>query len=161
SEVVDEKGVRLIHDWIRQLPVRKDERALVARLADLDEETSLAREKSETRQRVRDIARGLADAAGRKQPSDEDRARALQQLKGEHARNVQVRARGRVEGIEQILKSTSAALILLTAVDDGKLPRMVRAQALAAATHASDPQIRDLFERFLPAAERVRRLGST
>ncbi len=27
SEVVDEPGLRLMHDWIRQLPIRKDERA--------------------------------------------------------------------------------------------------------------------------------------
>ncbi len=32
SEIVDEQGLRLVHDWIRQLPIRKDERALVEKL---------------------------------------------------------------------------------------------------------------------------------
>src|SRR5439155_14893007 len=32
SEVVDEAGLRLIHDWVRQLPVRKDGRLLIERL---------------------------------------------------------------------------------------------------------------------------------
>ena len=44
SEIVDERGLRLIHDWIRQLPIRKDERLLVERLRDLDEPAILARE---------------------------------------------------------------------------------------------------------------------
>src|SRR3989442_15956446 len=37
SELVDEKAVRLIHDWIRQLPVRTDEWAIIERLRSLDE----------------------------------------------------------------------------------------------------------------------------
>src|SRR5262249_47598190 len=32
SEVVDERGVKLVHDWIRVLPPRKDERLLLAKL---------------------------------------------------------------------------------------------------------------------------------
>src|SRR5207302_11026263 len=32
SEIVDERGLRLMHDWIRQLPVRKDDRALLEKL---------------------------------------------------------------------------------------------------------------------------------
>ena len=32
SEIVDDRGVRLIHDWIRQLPIRKDERGLIDKL---------------------------------------------------------------------------------------------------------------------------------
>jgi putative heme-binding domain-containing protein len=32
SELVDREGLRLVHDWIRQLPVRKLERALLERL---------------------------------------------------------------------------------------------------------------------------------
>src|SRR5207244_6283553 len=37
SEVVDEQGLRLIHDWVRQLPARKDERVSVERLGAVDE----------------------------------------------------------------------------------------------------------------------------
>ena len=32
SEIVDERGLRLIHDWIRQQPIRKDERVLLDKL---------------------------------------------------------------------------------------------------------------------------------
>jgi uncharacterized repeat protein (TIGR03806 family) len=32
SEIVDERGLRLIHDWIRQLPPRRDEMALLDKL---------------------------------------------------------------------------------------------------------------------------------
>ncbi|HZY90102.1 MAG TPA: hypothetical protein VFE78_35095, partial [Gemmataceae bacterium] len=32
SDLVDERGLRLVHDWIRELAFRKDERALLARL---------------------------------------------------------------------------------------------------------------------------------
>src|SRR5262249_30715423 len=46
SEIVDENGLRLVHDWIRNLPVHKDERALVERLRALDEPAVLAGERA-------------------------------------------------------------------------------------------------------------------
>jgi putative heme-binding domain-containing protein len=36
SEIVDERGLRLVHDWVRQLPLRPDGRALLARLREPD-----------------------------------------------------------------------------------------------------------------------------
>src|SRR5262249_55435845 len=32
SEIVDDRGIKLIYDWIRRLPVRKDDRLLLERL---------------------------------------------------------------------------------------------------------------------------------
>ncbi|MEQ9408705.1 MAG: PQQ-dependent sugar dehydrogenase [Fuerstiella sp.] len=64
------------------------------------------------------------------------------------------------KSVNQLLSSTSAALQLLHAVDSGELPVPVVAEVIQRAARHSDAGIRDLFERFLPAEERVRRLGS-
>jgi putative heme-binding domain-containing protein len=161
SEVVDEAGLRLIHDWIRRLPVRKDDRALITRLRELDEATALAREKADTPRRVRDIAQELAAAEKRKDPTEKDRRMARERVDKEHAESAEARARGRSEVFASLLQDTSAALMLLRAVEEDRLPAGVRAQALAAATAAPDVQVRDLFERFLPDEKRVRRLGTS
>jgi putative heme-binding domain-containing protein len=112
SEIVDERGLRLIHDWIRQLPVRKDERLLVERL------------------------RGSNDAASGKGAAE------------------------RAEIITRLLSSTSGALMLADAVGEGRLPGPVRSEVVAAAVARTEPQVRDLFERFIPDEQRVKRLGS-
>jgi putative heme-binding domain-containing protein len=159
SEVVDEAGLRLMHDWIRRLPVRKGDRALVARLQQLDEATALAREKTDTKHRLKEIANYLAAVAGRKAPNEADRERARADLVKEHAQAVKTRAVGREEVLGKLLQDTSAALLLLRALDEDRLPAGVRAQAVAAAAASPDVQVRDLFERFLPESQRVRRLG--
>src|SRR5439155_21339817 len=46
SEVVDERGLKLIHDWILRQPLRKEERLLIERLHTLDESAALARERA-------------------------------------------------------------------------------------------------------------------
>jgi putative heme-binding domain-containing protein len=108
SEIVDERGVRLIHDWIRQLPIRKDDRLLTQKLAEL------------------------------KSPTPAERA----------------------DIIKKLLSSTSSALLLLQDIDADRLPAEVRQEVIAAANAHSDSQIRDLFERFVPDEQRVKRLGS-
>jgi putative heme-binding domain-containing protein len=105
SEIVDERGLRLIHDWIRQLPIRKEESALIDRI------------------------RG-----------DDVMARA--------------------EAIDKLLATTSGALMLSEAFDTKRVPPSVRPQILAAAMARSEVQIRDLFERFVPDDQRVKRLGN-
>jgi putative heme-binding domain-containing protein len=107
SELVDEMGLRLIADWIRQLPNRKDERQLVTRLGEA---------KGNTAQRT--------------------------------------------EAIKRLLSSTSSALLLLEELDSGNLPATVRNEVVTAAVAHEDGQIRDLFERFVPENQRVKRLGS-
>jgi putative heme-binding domain-containing protein len=108
SENVDERGVRLIHDWIRQLPLRKDERLLTQRLVTLTN------------------------------PNATERA----------------------EIIKRLLASTSTALLLLQELDGDRLPAAVRQEIIVAANAHADGQIRDLFERFIPDDQRVKRLGS-
>jgi putative heme-binding domain-containing protein len=106
SEVVDERGLRLVNDWIRQLPIRQDERLLVERLRDLD------------------------------------------------------KAADRASTIDRLLASTSSAFLLADALGEDRLPASVRTQVLAAAQKLTDAQVRDLFERFVPDNQRVKRLGS-
>jgi uncharacterized repeat protein (TIGR03806 family) len=64
------------------------------------------------------------------------------------------------ELVIQLLSSTSGALALLRAVDDGTLSTSVAALAIDQANQHSDVVVRDLFERFLPAEKRLKRLGS-
>jgi putative heme-binding domain-containing protein len=107
SEVVDERGLQLIHDWIKQLPQRRDEEAL------------------------------------------------LDQLRSRRGRPAE-----RAKVIDQLLASTSGALLLAHALGTGRVPEAVRPQVLAAALARPEGQVRDLFERFVPDEQRVRRLGS-
>jgi putative heme-binding domain-containing protein len=109
SEVVDEDGLRLIHEWIRSLPARKEERLL-----------------TELLDRLSDLG-----ASGE-----------------------------RNQVISRLLASPTSALILADALGDNRLPAPVRAQVLAAAQKLPEATVRDLFERFVPDEQRVKRLGS-
>jgi len=160
SEVVDELGLRLIHDWIRQLPIRKDERALVERLRDLDEPAVLAREKADWDRNVTRTAQGLARTKGRETAGDADRREAEAQLRMQAAAGVKERAAERAATIDRLLSSTSSALLLADALGEDRIPASVRAQVLAASLKLTDAQVRDLFERFVPDDQRVKRLGS-
>jgi len=63
-------------------------------------------------------------------------------------------------GVDQLLTSTSGALRLMFAVDDGRLPKSTREVVVSTAAKHADAQVRDLFERFLPADQRIKRLGT-
>jgi putative heme-binding domain-containing protein len=62
--------------------------------------------------------------------------------------------------IDPLLASTSTALRLMRAVDEGALPGDVRAEVVARAAQSDSAEVRDLFERFLPEEKRVKRLGT-
>jgi putative heme-binding domain-containing protein len=160
SDFVDERGLRLIHDWIRQLPIHKDERALLGRLRALDEPAVLAGERADRPRRLRWLAVSIARAHGREKASAGDRKEAEAREKVEAGRRARARAAERTETIRRLLSSTSGALMLAREMGEGRVPRSVRPQVLAAATALPGPQVRDLFERFIPDDERVKRLGS-
>ncbi len=69
-------------------------------------------------------------------------------------------ANNQAELVRRLLSSTSGALLLLQDVDDRTLPKPAIALAIDQATQHSDVSIRDLFERFLPPDQRIKRLGS-
>jgi putative heme-binding domain-containing protein len=160
SEIVDERGLRLIHDWIRQLPVRKDERALIEKLRGLDEPSILQQERVEWKRDLARLAREIARKHDRNVPSAEDVKEAEVQLKAQAAQRAKGRAAERTETIKLLLSSTPSALMLAHALGENTLAPVLRQQVLAAAQAHPDPQIRDLFERFLPDEQRVKRLGS-
>lgn len=62
--------------------------------------------------------------------------------------------------IDRLLSSTSGALQLLRKIDQSKLPAPITSLIVEKATRHSDVSIRDLFERFLPPEQRIKRLGS-
>jgi putative heme-binding domain-containing protein len=108
SELIDEAGVRLIGDWIRQLPPKTDERTLLETCCHPDS----------------------------KQKPNERKA-----------------------AVEKLLASPAGALMLQEAWDTNALPEFVRPQVLAAAS-AKDAAVRDLFERYVPDSQKVKRLGT-
>mgnify|MGYP002382205433 CR=1 FL=1 len=108
SELVDSAGVELIREWIRQLPIRKDDRALVEKCC---------------------------------KPADK------------------ISTKERTEAIDGLLTTAAGALMLLEAWDSKKLPEPVKPMVLASAAKKEAP-IRDLFERFVPDEQRIKRLGT-
>jgi putative heme-binding domain-containing protein len=176
SEIVDDRGVQLIHDWIRQLPVRTPEVALIDRLRSLDETTALAQENREQPSRLRNLAQQQAnerrtaerEKSGSEPPRDDrpapvtdaDRAAAVQLDATQAAERIASRAQSRIELINELLAKVSTALLLSRAVQEGRLPDGVRGQVIASATAHADPAVRDLFERYLPDDQRPKRLGS-
>ena len=65
-----------------------------------------------------------------------------------------------IELVERLLSSTSGALMLLRSVDHQTLPPQALSRAIERATQHDEARVRDLFERFLPAEKRIKRLGS-
>ncbi|MAX40072.1 MAG: hypothetical protein CME33_26320 [Gimesia sp.] len=61
--------------------------------------------------------------------------------------------------IQEVLNSTSGGLILLRTLDETSISEQMRKMIIQQGTEHSSAQIRDLFERFLPADQRVKRLG--
>ena len=121
STVVDERGLRLIHDWISQL-------------------SSEPAKQSPDQSTIGLRARQLGALEKLRNPADAD-------------------ASVRAASIDELLASTSGALMLLRGIDEGSfklpVPELVIGRA---ATHA-DIRIRDLFERFVSEEKRIKRLG--
>ncbi|MGD9856984.1 MAG: PQQ-dependent sugar dehydrogenase, partial [Planctomycetaceae bacterium] len=113
SDVVDRDGVRLIRDWIQQLPPPDGAAARPQEAAEVDALAELSQEH------------GAAEAA-----------------------------------LDRLLASPAGALRLVLAIDDDVLSIPARTQAVERGAAHPQPEIRDLFERFLPEAQRTRRLGT-
>ena len=121
SNQVDERAVRMIHDWIAGMP---------------------ATEKPAAGADTRPIAA-------------EDRA-APETLAGDGRR-----ARGaRPAAIRRLASSTRGALMLLGLIDRGAGGGAhCAARSSRSRGHSPSIEVRDLFERFIPEGERIKRLG--
>lgn len=122
SDFVDERGLRLLHDWIAALPAAKPLPPAIA---------ALRREEQSLVDKLRELTHSTNPLTGTT----------------------------RAETIDHLLGSTSGALALSLAVADGRLAGSLTEPVAATAAARPEPQIRDLFERFLPDERRVQRLG--
>jgi uncharacterized repeat protein (TIGR03806 family) len=68
-------------------------------------------------------------------------------------------AEARSAAIRRLTSTTRGALLLLGLVDRGKLSDSVRHEVVAITRNSPAVEVRDLFERFVPEGERVKRLG--
>jgi len=89
-------------------------------------------------------------------PTSQTEAAALARLCGAPAPTVTERD----AALETLTGSISGALRLLRAVDDATLAPGMRLLAIERALGAREPQVRELFDRFLPDDERVEILGA-
>jgi uncharacterized repeat protein (TIGR03806 family) len=88
--------------------------------------------------------------------SERDRVAALiAQLRDDAASTRDSRA----EAIRDLTGTTSRAMALMRALGHGEFPATARGEILAATRDHPVPEVRDLFERFLPESERIQRLG--
>ncbi len=105
------------------------------------------------------IGRLPADSGGDRRADDRTRAEtaaALERLRAADKESPETQA----AQIDRLLGSTGSALQVLRAIDAGRLPKPVAREVVARATQQPAAHVRDLFERFLPDAERPKRLGS-
>ncbi|MEX0725797.1 MAG: PQQ-dependent sugar dehydrogenase [Planctomycetaceae bacterium] len=61
--------------------------------------------------------------------------------------------------LPQLLSSTRSALMLATIVGDGSLPEALQTEVIAQGIASRDPNVRDLFERFIPESRRTKLIG--
>ena len=160
SEIVDDRGLALIHDWIARLPANFADNQLIERLVTLDEATVLTRESREAPQQRWRRAKQLAKEDGRERPDDADVALAEEDRRRQAADHAQAREQERERLTNELLSSTSRAVMLAGAIRQGRLPPAIRAQAVATALRHPEPVIAGLFEEFVPADQRVKRLGT-
>jgi uncharacterized repeat protein (TIGR03806 family) len=65
----------------------------------------------------------------------------------------------RGDAIRRLTATTSRAIVLARAIDHGAFPAAVRREILATTQDHPTTEVRDLFERFVPESQRIRRLG--
>ena len=67
--------------------------------------------------------------------------------------------RSRSMAIRRLASSTRGALLLLGAIDRGTMSEPLRREIVAVTRSSPSVEVRDLFERFIPESERIKRLG--
>jgi uncharacterized repeat protein (TIGR03806 family) len=76
-------------------------------------------------------------------------------------RDRRVSASAREDAIRRLTSSTRGALALMGAIDQGSLTEAVRREIFTQTRDHPQVEVRDLFERFVPESERIKRLGDT
>lgn len=161
ARIVDERGLTLIHDWIRQLPLRLDDSAKVDRLIQLDEPAVLQREGKEAPKTRWQLARQTALKKKRDEPLVDDFQVAERSAVEQAIVRAEERVKERGKLTEELLSSPSRAMLLALAMRQERLPDSIRRLVIDRATIGADPAVRDLFEEFVPDEQRVQRLGDS
>ncbi|MCH2202844.1 MAG: PQQ-dependent sugar dehydrogenase [Fuerstiella sp.] len=157
SNLHDEQGLDLIHNWITNLPdISNDAKRTAANRPPTVEEPDA---EETIRQQVKNelirLDRIKNSAARRNTVEVEMRSMTAQLRRAE-----QLAADQQAEEIAELLSSSRTALKLARLVQQQSMSDGVRQQVIAQGAAHSDTNVRDLFERFLPENKRVRRLGN-
>ncbi|MBM79010.1 MAG: hypothetical protein CMJ78_00250 [Planctomycetaceae bacterium] len=161
SRIVHNSGLKLVHDWIQQLPQNTDIGKLIEQLAGLDEETVLANEQREEPVTKWKVAARLASAANREYANQADIDKAAVQVASDAKRRAASRSRQRPKLITELLSNSEGAVTLNRALRDGRFPQSINDQIVKLATRHDNIAVRDLFESFVPADQRIARLGDS
>jgi len=159
SQVIDQQGVALVHDWIRQLPPRVEDQTKIDRLVALDESAILAREKQERENVLGNVARRIAQEKGRDQPGEDDFQSAEKEVTHDAELRVTARSQERSELTEELLANPSSAMVVVRSLRERKLPPWLRESFLATVASREEPIICDLFRPFLGVDDQFERLG--
>ena len=160
SEIVDEPGARLIHDWIRQLSMHSGIYSQIADLRNLDEPSAALREEAGRTARINRSAKKIALEAKHDTPTTEDRAAAIEQDTASVKARQTKRQADRAKLIEELLTTIKSSLALSRMMRDDPLPPTLGQEIVTASQQNSNALIRDLFEHFVPAELRAKKLGS-
>lgn len=171
----DGQGLKLIHDWIRNLPPmapaiapaeKADKPAAAETVDDKSDEAKLAEAKAAELKKAEEAARKAEEdriategqqaataEAGKK--SDAEYESILKQLASieslEHAE--------KNAALDGLLANTRSAFMAAYAVSEHPASTSWKAGLITAAVAHPNPNVRDLFERFVPEEKRIQRLG--
>lgn len=159
SSLVDEQGLRLMNEWIRQLPARPDDLKLFDQLMALDEPAALEKEAEDRATEIWKKAKQLALDREEETPSAADRKAAEEDYARQSAARTASRHGRRQKLIKDLTADPSRAMLLAESIRTGRLPDSLLEPSVSIAAKSPDPQIRDLFEIFIPDNERTKRLG--
>lgn len=69
-------------------------------------------------------------------------------------------AETRPSAVQQLTSTTRGAMELMLWIQRAETPRELRQELSTLASQSTQPEVRDLFERFIPASKRAKRLGT-
>jgi putative heme-binding domain-containing protein len=69
-------------------------------------------------------------------------------------------AEARLSAVQQLTSTTRGATELMLWVQLAETPNELRQEIVTLASQSTQPEVRDLFERFMPASKRAKRLGT-
>ncbi len=159
---VDERGLKLIHDWIRELPPRLEDSMKLDRLIEIGEAVARPKELAEKKLLEQQLARTMALRQKREQPTDADVTEARKQVAEQHVTAAKQRLEERTRLTTELLSSSLKAVMLADAARNHRLSAETRDLAITTAlAPTTDPAVRDLFESLVPESRRTKRLGES